>query len=249
VTRDSLRPATNVVGDVIAIAAERLGPDATAVLSRLGSLTVAATPARAGRAEILAAARSPIPASLRAVHPTWIEHALSHLTARARTALATPSDDPVDVWLARWATHELPPTVSDERLPAIAAMNDAAVVVAWLGRIGADQMAFALGDAAESIPALAAAIARIGKPPRLGELGPKRAAIARCRDVSLDEDLSFVLVGCRALAPHLATNQLAKLELILRLPRPIGIVVARELALHAATSFDQCPSWAAIDAQ
>jgi hypothetical protein len=236
-----LRLPRGVVGDVIAIAAERLGPDATAVLSRLGSITTPTCTAET--------ARAPIPASLRAVHPTWIEHALSELPARARTALSSPSTDPVDVWLARWATHELPPNMTNDRLPAIAAMNDAAVVVAWLGRIGADQMAFALGDAAESIPALAAAVARIGKPPRLGELGPKRAAIARCRDVSLDEDLSFVLVGCRALAPHLAANQLAELQLILRLPRPIGIVVSRELSLHAATSFDQCPSWAAIDAQ
>jgi hypothetical protein len=110
-------------------------------------------------------------------------------------------------------------------------------------------MAFALGEQARAVPALATAIARIGKPPRAGQLGPQRAAIARCRDVSLDDDFSFVIVACRALAPHLAANQLDRLQLILRLPRPIGIVVARELAAHAATSFDQCPSWSAFDAQ
>jgi hypothetical protein len=240
-----------VIGELLAAIAERLGPQATPVLSRLASLRVeprAAPPTKTRRAELLVAARAPIPAALRAVHSTWIEHALAELPARARTAVSSQSADPVDVWLARWATHQVPPISSDARLPAIAATNDAAVIVAWLGRIGADQMAFALGEGANTIPALSAAVARIAKPPRAGELGPQRAAIARCRDVSLDEDLSFVLVGCRALAPHLATNQLAKLQVILRLPRPIGIVVARELSLHGATSFDECPSWAAIGA-
>lgn len=222
-------------GELLGIAAQRLGEHSQGVLSRLAG--VLAIPID----------RAPIPATLRAVHPTWIEHALAELPARARTAVSAPSVDPVDVWLARWATHQVPPA-SETRLPAVAAVNDASVIVAWLGGIGADQMAFALGEPARSLPALAAAAARIAKPPRAGELGPQRAAIARCRDVSLDEDLSFVLVGCRALAPHLAADQLAKLQVILRLPRPIGIVVARELSLHAATSFDQCPSWAALAA-
>jgi hypothetical protein len=150
--------------------------------------------------------------------------------------------------LARWATANVP-AMTETVLPPVAATNDAAVVVDWLGRVGADQMAFALGEQARGIPALSAAIARIAMPPRVGQLGPQRAAIARCRDVSLDDDLSFVLVGCRALAPHLAADQLAMLQLVLRLPRPVGTVVARELALHAATSFDQCPSWAAIVAR
>jgi hypothetical protein len=238
-----------VIGELLAVVAERLGPEATPVLSRLVSLVGESAPPPARRAEILVSARAPIPVSLRAVHSTWIEHTLAELPARARTALSSSSAEPVDVWLARWATHQLPPAMGDVRLPAIAATNDAAVVVAWLGRIGADQMAFALGEQATTIPALAAAVARIAKPPRIGELGPQRAAIARCRDVSLDEDLSFVLVGCRALAPHLAADQLAKLQLILRLPRPIGIIVTRELSLHAATSFDHCPSWAALGAQ
>jgi hypothetical protein len=223
-----------------------IGHAARDAANELAKLDVAARKRR--RAEIAVAARAPIPAALRAVHPTWIEHALAELPARARTAVSSQSAEPIDVWLARWATHQVPPAMSELRLPAIAATNDDAVVAAWLGGIGADQMAFALGETARSIPALAAAVARIDKPPRAGELGPQRAAIARCRDVSLDEDLSFVLVGCRALAPHLATHQLAKLQVILRLPRPIGIVVARELALHAATSFDQCPSWAALAA-
>lgn len=252
-----------MIGELLAIVAERLGSDRTAVLSRLAGIRVEPAPAQQRRAEILAAARAPIPGSLRAIQPTWIEHALAELgdgpgpsadtasvtRGRARRVLASPTTDPIDIWLARWATHALPPTLSDARLPAIAGDQDAAAVVDWLGRIGADQMAFALDDQARAVPALAAAVERIAKPPRAGQLGPRRAAIARCRDAPLDDDLSFVLVGCRALAPHLAADQLARLQLILRLPRPVGIVVARELSLHAATSFDQCPSWAALAAQ
>jgi len=254
--------AADPVGGALAIAAERLGEHARAVLSRLGGqLGHEARAAHAGlassdrterrqtRAAIKVATRSPVPAVLRTVHSTWIEAVLGELGERARTAVAAPTADAVDVWLARWATAALPPAMSAALLPPIAEANDASVVIAWLGRIGADQMAFALGDQAKAVPALAPAIARIGKPPRAGELGPQRAAIARCRDVSLDDDFSFVIVACRALAPHLAANQLARMQLILRLPRPVGLVVARELAAHAATSFDQCPSWSALDAR
>jgi hypothetical protein len=241
-----------VIGEVLAIAAERLGAHRMGVLSRLGGElgddARTAAGARDRRAELVALARTPVPPALRAVHPTWIEHALRPLPARARAAVSSASADPVDVWLARWVTHAMPPVLDHPRLPAVAPSNDAGVVVDWLGRIGADQMAFALGEQARAIPVLAAALARIDKPPRAGHLGPVRAAIARCRDVSLDDDLSFVLVGCRALAPHLAADQLARVHLILRLPRPVGIVVARELALHAATSFDSCPTWAALAA-
>lgn len=250
------------VGAALAIAAERLGAHARTVLSRLGGqlghearaaheqlTTSDGAVGRRMRALIKVTTRSPVPAALRTAHSTWIEAVLGELGERARTAVAAPSSNAVDVWLARWATAALPPTLHGSLLPPVAATNDASVIVAWLGRIGADQMAFALGEQARAVPALATAIARIGKPPRAGQLGPQRAAIARCRDVSLDDDFSFVIVACRALAPHLAANQLDRLQLILRLPRPIGIVVARELAAHAATSFDQCPSWSAFDAQ
>jgi hypothetical protein len=184
--------------------------------------------------EVLAAVRAPVPAALRAVHPTWIEHALADLPERARTVLGTSVRDEVDVWLARWATAALPPMVA------------ARDTLAWLTAVGADQMAFALGEQARAVPLLAAAAVRITKPPRDGQLGPKRAAIERCRDVALDDELAFVRVASRALAPHLAADQLAQLQTILTLPRPLGLVVAREVALHARGSVDQVPSWAAL---
>jgi hypothetical protein len=226
-----------VIAEALALAAEILGDDAPRVLARLRGLAPAAE--RSGpvtRAEVLAVARAPVPASLRHVHPTWIEHALAALPERARTVLASGVDDAVDVWLARWATAALPPTGDRDALE-------------WLTSIGTDQYAFALGEQARALPALAAAVDRIAKPPRAGELGPKRAAIERCSDISLDDDLAFVRVACRALAPHLAADQLVLVQLIRSLPRVHGLVVARELALHARASIDRCPSWAALTAQ
>lgn len=240
------------VGAALAVAAERLGGDAKTVLARLaGPIGHAAREAAAAldaldaggrkqrRAEIIALARAPVPAGLFAVHPTWIEAALADLPARARSALATGATDPVDVWLARWATAAFPVTSS----------RHARDPFAWLVDVGADQFAFALGEQARAVPSLASAMVRIAKPPRAGGLGPKRAAIARCRDVSLEDELAFVRVACRALAPHLALDPLARLQLIRRLPRTVGIVVQRELAAHAATSLDQCPTWAALVAR
>jgi hypothetical protein len=237
--------------DALAVAAERLGTDAKGVLARLGGPLGHAVRTAHGelarqdagtrkrrRVEILARVRAAVPASVRAVHPSWIEHALEELPARAREALASGATTSVDVWLARYATAALPPTLDRDR-----------DVLAWLGSIGADQFALALGEQARQIPALAAAAVRITQQPRVGQLGPTRAALARCRGVSLDDELALIRVGSRALAPHLAADLLARLRLVLLVPRPIGVVVARELRAHAATSFDQCPSWAALDAQ
>ena len=234
-----------MIADLLAGVADRLGNDARGVLERLagplGHATreAAAELARLDRAarkrrlaEITVLARAPIPAGIRGVHPSWLEHALEPLPARARTALAALTSDPVDVWLARWATAGIPPQVS--------VVTNA---LDWLADVGADQFALALGEQARAVPVLAAAADRIARPPRAGRLGPTRAAITRCREVSLDDDLAFVRVGSRALAPHLATDQLAFLRLTRSMPRAIASVVVHEVRAHAATSLDQCPAW------
>jgi hypothetical protein len=227
------------------------------VLARLGGpLGQAARAAFAERADRLtrarwaAAARSPVPAGLRGVDPSWIEAGLVGLPARARAALARGGGDEVDVWLVRWATAAIPP------MPAISAARAISIDTAteldrialerWLGDVGADQLALALGAAGRTAVAaaarilgdrLVAAAQRIARAPRAGALGPVRAAIERCR-VPLD-DRALVRIGARAIAPHL--DPLAHRQIAYRLPRPLGLVIAGELAAAAGTALSAAP--------
>jgi hypothetical protein len=223
-----------VTPELFALAAERLGAEAEGVLARLaGGRARALT--KHERAALLVGARSPVPPGLRMIHPTWIEAALEGLPARARAAL-DGATTPTDVWLGRWVTAELPPMTNP----------DVPLERAWLLGIGADQLAFALGAHARQLPQLAAAHARIAKPPRAGHLGPQRAAIERARGLSLDDDRTVIRVACRALAPHLATNRLAQLQLSRAWDIASGRIIEHELAASADVSLDQVPAWAAL---
>jgi hypothetical protein len=226
----------------------------------IGDAVRAALPIRADRASRIrwaAVGHAAVPAGLRGVHPSWIEAALAGLPERARAAIASLGGEPVDVWLARWATAAVPP------MPAIRATQvtsvetavrvDAATLERWLDDIGADQLAFALGRAGGGAVTAAArvvgdrlreAAGRIGRAPRLGALGPVRAAIERCR-VSLD-DRALARIGARAIAPHI--DRLARLVLMHRLARPLGLVVAGELDASAGASVGDAPSWDALAA-
>ena len=81
------------------------------------------------RARALAIARAPVPPGLRAIHPTWIEHALGGLPASARAAVAAGGGAPVDVWLARWATAQLPSMIVEPELAARVAKHRAWLLV------------------------------------------------------------------------------------------------------------------------
>lgn len=239
---------SELVGAALAVAASRLGDDAPAVLARLaGSVGDAARTsatalgalddpsAKRRRAEIVALARSPSLASIRGVHPTWIEAALAELPARARAALAGQATDETDVWLARWALASLPPMPSHEPLD-----------LARLEAIAHDQLAFALGPAAVSLPALQVAITRIAKPPRAGSLGPHRAALDRCRGASLADPTALLRIAARTLAPHLAAEPLRRLQLTRRMPYEQGRLVEAELVAHADVPLTSVPTWAAL---
>lgn len=154
--------------------------------------------------------------TLGQVHASWLDA----LDPRIRAALAAPAPTPADVWLARWALADLP----------VAAPSIIPLDLAWLVRIGTEQIAFALGRSTKA------------------GLGPRRAAIERCKDAKLDDELSIVRVACRALAPHLATNRLAVLQLTRAQPRPIGLVIERELLAHSEVSLDQVPTLDALRA-
>lgn len=258
---------SHAVGDALAACADRLGDAATGVLARLaGPLGSAARDAyrelavQTGatrtrrRADIAGTARVVLPAGLRAIDPSWIEAALAELPARARSAVAAPSADPIDVWLARWAMADMPPLSSApythdlERLVA----RPRAALEAWLVEIGADQLVYALGSQlATTRPELAAARERIARPPRRGNLGPRRAAVLRCRGITLDEGRAGVpsavlTIAMRALAPHLARDPLTRMQLVRRFPRALGVRLAAELDAHAAAPLADAPALAAL---
>jgi hypothetical protein len=205
----------------------------------------------------MAIARAAVPEGMRGVHPSWIEAALAELPPRARSAVAAGGPDPVDVWLARWATAAIPPMppVTAARVTSIdsTARVDAGVLTRWLEDAGVDQLALALGAAGPGAVAAAARIvgerliaaqARIATPPRAGALGPTRAAIARCR-VPLDEH-ALLVIGARAAAPHL--DALTRRRIVHRLPRPLGLLVSSELATAARSVLVDAPRWYALTA-
>jgi hypothetical protein len=124
---------------------------------------------------------------------------------------------------------------------------DARDLQRWLVRVGADQVAALAAIGGMETVMLREAIARVKAPPRAGALGPGRAIAERCRDASVDED-SLAKIGARAIAPYVAAEPLARLVLIYRLPRPLGLVIGAALCAHANDPVEHCPSWQALAA-
>ncbi|MDB4960269.1 MAG: hypothetical protein JWP01_268 [Myxococcales bacterium] len=228
-----------------------IGDAARAAFDRLAGQT--AEQRREQRITWCAAARAPVPPGIRGVDPSWIEAALADLPARARDAVAEGASTAVDVWLARWACAEIPPMPSIDPLlirprtivdlPRLAAP----ALQAWLEDVGADQLAFALGPHAPPAAAVfgdrvLAAVARVSSPPRAGSLGQRRAAIERARVEPGPGALA--IIGARAMAPH--TDPVLRRQLVLRLPRAIGIGLARELRSHARAPVEHTATSAAL---
>ena len=244
-----------------ALAAACGDPDVLARLSGpLGGAARAASaarPDRAARARWAAAARAPVPAGLRGVHPTWIEAGLAGLPDAAREAVAAGGGGAALTWLARWATASIPPmpAITATRVTSVDAATrvDAATLERWIEDAGADQLAFALAAAGGDALAAAARIigdrlieaaARIAIAPRAGALGPTRAAIARSR-VVLD-DRALARIGARAVAPHL--DPLARLQIIHRLARSLGLIIRDELETAARGAATDAPRREALAA-
>ncbi|CAN5859614.1 hypothetical protein BH11MYX2_BH11MYX2_19550 [soil metagenome] len=209
------------------------------------------------RAAWLVAARAPVPTGFRSIHPSWIEAALGELPERARSVLGggatsapKPLDEQVDVWLARWACATFPamPAVDDSlvspRVPADVARMSASSVLAWLTGVGADQLAFAVGDAAAQFgPTVIEAGRRIAKPPRLNALGPRRDAINRAQ-VTPPVWQHLHVIGARAVAPHVDATMAS--VLVHRFDRAIGTVLRDELRVHSALPPSTTATWRAL---
>jgi hypothetical protein len=250
---------TDVVAGALAAACG--DPEVLARLAGpLGEAVRAASAAqtdRAARARWAATARAPVPAGLRGAHPSWVEAGLAGLPERARAAVAAGGGDAALTWLARWATASIPPmpAVTEARVTSVdsATRVDAAVLERWIEDAGADQLALALVAAGGGAVVAAAQIvgerlidaaARIAMAPRAGALGPTRAAIARCR-VALG-DRALARIGARAIAPHV--DPLARLQIVHRLARPLGLVVRDELEGAAGFAAADAPRWEALAA-
>jgi len=248
------------------------GPIGDAARTALATLPRDRAGAKTRRATWAATARAPVPSGLRGAHPSWIEAGLVGLPPRARTDVATGGRDPVGVWLARWACARIPPLPSvrsdSKRIPIThpyrtpapdilwrppksideALSLDAPDLRAWLYSIGSDQVAaLAIGGNIEA-PPLHEAMARARLPPRAGALGPMRAILERCTNSTFD-DVGLIRIGARTIAPYVALRPLARLILMCRLPRPLGLAVGEELHAHATDSIERCPSWIALAAE
>lgn len=256
--------------DVLARLGGPLGDAARAKAAELRRLP--ATARKAERARVAAIAHAPVPAGLRGIDPSWIEAALADLPPRARAELGTGGSSPAAIWLVRWAAARLAPmppvTAARDLASAFAAVRPrsihdatqlpATALVDWLEDVGADQLAFALGGevaavAANLAPALEqrvlAAAARIAHAPRAGQLGPRRAAIARVQvdgRVTPDDADRLLRIGSRAVAPY--TDALIRRQLALRLPRTRGTVGLFAMRDRCHDPVDGSPTWAALAA-
>jgi hypothetical protein len=227
--------------EAIAVACARLGARGPGVLARIaGPIGKAAAAAVRGRREVF-------PDGITGVHTSWL------------AALPPPPHaTPVRIWLARRACAgipPMPPIAHARRRPAT--LDDALALTAaqlreWLVGIGIDQLVYAVGpgaaldDLIHRAPRAAASAQRIALAPRLGQLGPRRAAIARSRG-TLDDTLPL-RIGARAIAPYVARQPLARVQLRYRLSKPWGELIDSELRAHAADPLEHAPTWLALSA-
>lgn len=251
-----------MISRALAVAAHQLGVDAAGVLERLSgplgehARTAASELARCDastqkrmRAEWAMLARAPVPAGIRSIDATWLEVSVKDLPPRARGAVAAGGNGGlIDVWLARWATASfvaMPVVAVAARLRTRddAGALDSQAALRWLGRIGADQLAYAMGSTSEALSqAVRDAHARIRQPPRVGQLGPIRAAIERCQLHGGDP----ILVGATTAAPHL--SPVVRRQMVTRMSRSIGAKLGQAFDAGAFTPLDRSPTWTALAA-
>lgn len=261
--------AAAVLDGGVAALARVAGPLGAAARAEAARLLAVAGPGRAlAIAEVVAPARAARPPYADAIHPEWLEAAVAGDDARARDVVlgAAAVTAPVRVWLERRALGGLRAMAAGEvtRLQAIGELAGARPdwLALRLERLGLRQLAHATGGAPRAeLAALAARLGRRGpafveasaRLAALGEraaarLGPRRAAQARVDGVRVaQDDLAFVAIGARAIAPYVAAHggdlpwQLAQ-----RLPVAPGRRVLVELQQWASAPLAEAPAWEEI---
>jgi len=143
-----------------------------------------------------------LPRGFAGVHPSWL----------AGIDVSTPAG----VWQARWL--DLPPLPATRPGPPRNADHLVALAdpLPFLVARGRDHLAFATGLATGLLAGA-----------KTSDQGDRRAAIARCAGIQLDE-LGLIRVGARTLS----ISRLQQRQLCVRLPKKLGESIARELA-HA----------------
>ncbi len=245
------------VGDALGAAARA---EATRLLQASGNARALAV------AEAVAPLRAARPPGLAQIHPEWIDACVAGEDARVHAIVVggRGATAPVRTWLERRAFAELRPMPIGE-VTRLRAVGDLAGARAdWLAlrleRLGLRQLAYATGGAPRAeLAALAAHLGRRGPAfieaaTRIGamtesaaatRLGPRRAAQARVDGVKVaQDDLAFVAIGARAVAPYVASHggdlpwQLAQ-----RLPLAPGRRALAELLAWAAAPLAEAPAW------
>jgi hypothetical protein len=228
-------------GELLAVIAERAGvagsmlervagPLGEEARHRLTGLRAKPAAQRAGElAQVLARVSSPLPPTVRAVHPDWV-HAALEAEPEARAAMTAAELTPATVWMLRRAFGAFP-----LQLPAV---EEAERAWAELSRCGALALVAVLGGRRAAV---AAAMAQ------LGEGGEVLRAVAReleagqaeameltlatraCRGVELKEAYALERIGVAAMSKEMAAERARWRALCWCMPRAVGLMIAERV--------------------
>jgi hypothetical protein len=216
-----------VAGSMLERMAEPLGGAARRRLAELR-----ATPAgqRAGAlAQVLARVSSPVPPTVRAVHPDWVQAALE-AEPEARAAMTAAELTPATVWMLRRAFGsfplQLPPVEEAEQAWAELSRGGALALVAVLGgRRAAVAAAMAqLGEGGESLRVVAREL-------EAGHAGAMELTLATraCRGVELKESYALERIGVAAMGKEMAAERERWRALCWCMPRAVGLMIAERV--------------------
>lgn len=216
-----------VAGSMLERVAGPLGEDAR---RRLGELRAMPAAQRASElAQVLARVGSPLPPTVRAVHPDWVQAAFE-AEPEARTAMTAAEPTPATVWMLRRAFGAFP-----LQLPPV---EEAEQAWAELSRRGALALVAVLGGRR---PAVAAAMAQLGESGEMlrvvareveaGQLEAMEmtAATRACRAVELKDVYALERIGVAAMGKEIGEERERWRALCWCLPRVVGMMIAERV--------------------